>query len=70
MNSYQMTKVNSALGLKQPFASVLSPRQKELIVKIGSKLKADRNSLSEFVSPTDDNKLGAYAAKLEKALSE
>lgn len=66
---YQMTKLNSAIGLKQQFESLLSPRQKDIAAKIAEKLKQDPKSLQQFVSPVDDNKLGAYAAKLNEALT-
>jgi hypothetical protein len=66
--SYQMTKLNSAIGSKQPFTSLLSPRQKALVAKIAAKLKDDPKALQKLVSPADDNKLGAYAAKLEEVL--
>lgn len=70
MSGFQMMKLNSALGLKQPYESLLSPRQKELLQKIAGKLRTDRNALAKFVSPANDNELGPYAAKLEKALSQ
>lgn len=65
---YQMTKLNSAIGLKQPFESLLSPRQKEIASKIILKLKEDPKALDGFVSPADDNELGSYAKKLAELL--
>lgn len=68
MNSFQMMKMNSAIARKEAYGSLLSPRQKELINKMAAKLQSDRNALDGFVAPADDNELGAYTAKLEKAL--
>lgn len=70
MCDYQITKINAAMGLKQRFDSVLSPRQIELAQKILEKTKSNPSALDKFISPIDDNKLGAYTAKLEKALAK
>lgn len=67
--SYQMTKLNSAIGSNQRFESLLSPRQKATASKIALKMKDDPSELRKLVSPADDNKLGAYAAKLEEVLA-
>lgn len=70
MCDYQVTKVNAALGLKQPIDALLSPRQKVLAVAITQKLESDQKALDGLVTPIDGNKLGQYAAKLEKALAK
>ena len=70
MCGYQMTKLNAALGTKQPIESLLSPRQTKTLEKILQKTKSDKDALREFVSPVNDNKLGAYAAKLAEALAQ
>ena len=70
MCGYQMTKLNAALRLDLPVKPLLSPRQVETVTKITEKLKTDPNALHDFVSPIDDNQLGAYAAKLETVLAK
>ena len=69
MCAYQMTKINSAIKLNQPFESLLSPRQKDIASKIALKLRGEPKSLQKYVSPADDNQLGAYSAKLVEALA-
>lgn len=70
MCDYQMTKVNSALGLRQPVESLLSPRQIVLANKILRKARTDQSALEGLESPIDGNKLGEYTVKLEKALAK
>ncbi len=73
MCDYQITKLNSAVGLKQPLDSIeslLSPRQTALLKRILKKHNTDKDALRKFITPIDDNKLGAYSAKLAKALAE
>jgi hypothetical protein len=70
MCDLQVTKINAAIGLKQPFENLLSPRQSELLKKILAKYKSDKSSLKSFTTPINDNQLGAYAAKLADALEE
>ena len=70
MCDLQVTKINAAVGLKQPYEKFLSPRQSELLKKILAKQKADKGSLKSFTTPIDDNQLGAYAAKLAEVLAE
>ncbi len=70
MCDLQVTKINAAIGLRQPFESLLSPRQSELLKKILAKQNADKGSLRSFTTPIDDNQLGAYAAKLADALAQ
>ena len=70
MCDYQITKVNAAIGMRQPFDSWLSPRQKVLAKEILDKVRSDKNALRGLVTPVDANKLGAYAEKLEEALAK
>lgn len=70
MCDYQITKVNAALGMRQPYASLLSPRQRKLAAEILETVKSDQNALAGYVTPIDANKLGAYAEKLEEALGK
>lgn len=69
MCEFQTTKLNAALRSRSDFQTWLSPRQKTLVQKIVKRLKGDINSLDGFVTPINDNALGAYAAKLEGALN-
>jgi hypothetical protein len=69
MCGYQMTKINSAIHMKQPIEPLLSPRQKETVDRVIQKLKTNKSELDGLFSPIDDNKLGAYAAKLEEVLA-
>lgn len=70
MCDYQMTKVNSALGLRQPIQSLLSPRQIVLANQIMRKSRSDKSALAGLESPIDGNKLGEYTAELAEALKK
>lgn len=64
---YQMMKLNAAIGTRRADDSLLSPGQIKLANAILDKSNA--SAISGFVSPSSDNELGAYTAKLKKALS-
>ena len=70
MCGYQITKVNAAIGRNERFDTLLSPRQITLAKQILAKQKTDKGALSGLNPPVEDDKLGAYTAKLEKALAK
>ena len=70
LTPYQATKLNAALGLKQPLEPWLSPRQRAMLKTIRMLPESEIASLSEFECPKDENALGAYATKLEQTLKK
>jgi len=67
MCRYQMMKINAAISTRKLDDSLLSPRQVKLANAILDKSNA--NAISGLVSPSGDNDLGEYTAKLKKALA-
>ena len=71
LTTFQSTKVNSFIRSpeRQKALAVLSPRQTKLLTKISAETKKPNGkSLSGYVFPDDDSKLGQYQAGLTKYL--
>ncbi len=68
LTPFQATKVNGALGLKQPVEPWLSPRQRKLLETIESLPDATAAKLDPLMFPEDEDELGSYARKLDEFL--
>ena len=70
MTEYQATKVNAALKTKQPFESLLSNRQLEILKRIIAAKKSDPKALDGLVYPEQPIKLANYWKAVDKRLTE
>lgn len=69
MCEFQITKLNAALRNRADIKPWLSPRQWALVQEIARTVKSNAQALDGFITPINDNALGAYAAKLDAALN-
>lgn len=70
LTELQATKINAAIGLKQPWKQLLSPRQLKLLKQIDEAIDSNPTVLAKFSYPTDPLELATYATNLADQLKQ